>query len=218
MQPELWPASDLYDRRVDIKSDGEVRILYGEFSELLATEKLGAERRRIDGREAFNPDLNLPGDVPAECKSARGGHMVLFPWRLEKELKHVGETYTYVVIRHSFSTKGMVEIPADFKERYANSTSLYLFTLGEIVKITDTMEVQGTARIKRWEAEGSPLLNGRVPGWFRGGYALGYKRVKVDKVCSNFIPTADLLRGRMFASPHWMECYPQLAKQYAFKL
>lgn len=95
----LFDTWDYYTRKTP-KAAG-VRNAIGEVAEEMACRALGMERQPIDGRKAFCPDA-LWGGKTAEIKSVgKNGRALIYKWRRDKEMEHVGPSYRYIFVQHT---------------------------------------------------------------------------------------------------------------------
>jgi hypothetical protein len=147
---ELFPSSLVYGRR----TCGCQRIVFGEAAELLVCERLGAVRLHT-GQRNIAPDVRLPDGRVGEVKSSYRGKVVIFKFRMEKELHHFGPDYPYFIVVHGL--KGFD------RGRFFSEARIVEKRLGELVTLARELTVPRRSS----------------GGWTRGGYAQGYYELTV---------------------------------------
>lgn len=164
---DLFPHSSVYSR--PIKSPSSARVVYGEMAEILVCERFGATRLHT-GQGEFCPDIQLPCGTYAEVKSSRDGKIVVYKFRLQKELFYCGPEFPYFIVIHR---QRCVDFPS-------------FFATAEVVRTTLGAVLQA--------CEGKPLKmirKEKQSGYNRGGYVEGYYTIHVRDFARAPLSTGD---------------------------
>ena len=192
---ELFDTMVFYDRKTP--KAASVRNSIGEVAEEIACRALGMKRLKVDGRLEFCADALWQGK-PAEIKSVgKNDRALIYKWRKEKELRHVGPDYRYVFLRHTcpISVGSGGDVADFFRD---NPPSILITTLGAVVEAIGDMPCR-TFKIFTGEAGTSePFDRKTMHGSQRKGYVDGGWQFSLKKIPFHYTTrTAIQWRGEL---------------------
>lgn len=153
---DLIPHSQVYSRRT--RSEASKRVAFGEMAEILVCERFGGLRLNTGGAKgSLCPDVRFPwGEV--EVKSTHNGSVIVYNFRLKKELERRGERYIYLIVRHS-----------GCRETFFHDSVVHFLTLGDVLKAVEGKRVK--------------VPNADKPhGSNREGYKEGYRSFTLSQI------------------------------------
>ena len=160
----MFKPSQVYSRRV--KGEASRRVAFGEMAEMLVCERFGAARLHTGAAVAGDscPDVRLPNGRVAEVKSTRDRRIVVYAFRLRKELAKHGPSYPYFVVHHG--QRGTTDVGRFFAE-----AEVWCLTLEDVLR----------------------AVEGRTPrqlvsrgGYHRNGYEEGYFDLRLSRIVFPF--------------------------------
>jgi hypothetical protein len=152
-----------------IVKNAEARNLYGSLAQEIVCHTLGLIPIRINGNFDVCPDAVLHNTY-YEIKSVRkNGKVVVYVWRLKKELE-CEKQYIYAILIHNVRRSNGVNILSDFIK---GGLTLYLVPLSRIESLANDLPIHHIKKITK--------TNSRI-GYNRKGYIEGYVNIPIHSL------------------------------------